>query len=168
MFYDKILYLRALLGFVSRQEAEEFLKSSEVGTFLIRFSDSELGGVTVAWSSREWWWCWWWWWWWWWGVELMWDKKGSRLISRLDLFSVHETTQEKEVAMLQPFTRKDLMIRSLPDRIHDCHQMINLYPNIQKDQAFGKYYSSPPETVNENWVLKSLHCLFPPRWFLLR
>ena len=49
--------------------------------------------------------------------------------------------------MLQPFTRKDLMIRSLPDRIHDCHQMINLYPNMPKDQAFGKYYSSPPETV---------------------
>ena len=44
---------RALLGFVSRQEAEEFLKASEVGTFLIRFSDSELGGVTVAWSSCE-------------------------------------------------------------------------------------------------------------------
>ena len=42
---------RALLGFVSRQEAEDFLKSSDVGTFLIRFSDSELGGVTVAWSS---------------------------------------------------------------------------------------------------------------------
>ena len=44
-------HFRALLGFVSRQEAEEFLKSSEVGTFLIRFSDSELGGVTVAWGS---------------------------------------------------------------------------------------------------------------------
>jgi len=49
--------------------------------------------------------------------------------------------------MLQPFTRKDLMIRSLADRIHDCPQMNNLYPNIPKDQAFGKYYSSPPETV---------------------
>ena len=49
--------------------------------------------------------------------------------------------------MLQPFTRKDLMIRSLPDRIHDCHQMKNLYPNMPKDTAFGKYYSSPPETV---------------------
>merc|ERR1711953_723102 len=39
------------------------------------------------------------------------------------------------------------MIRSLPDRIHDCHQMKNLYPNMPKDTAFGKYYSSPPETV---------------------
>ena len=71
----------------------------------------------------------------------------SVIIHKKLLFSVSETTQEKEVAMLQPFTRKDLMIRSLPDRIHDCGQMINLYPNIPKDQAFGKYYSSPPETV---------------------
>ena len=86
------------------------------------------------------------------------------------------------------FSRKDLMIRGLPDRIHDCHQMNMLYPSIPKvdliymflflflllfllvlrediypsqqalfnrilifgtfqDQAFGKYYSSPPETV---------------------
>ena len=55
--------------------------------------------------------------------------------------------------MLQPFTRKDLMIRSLPDRIHDCPQMNNLYPNIPKDQAFGKYYSSPPETVDSKSIL---------------
>ena len=127
--YNQHILFRALLGFVSRQEAEEFLKTSEVGTFLIRFSDSELGGVTVAWSSRE-----------------------STLVVSLSLsitsnISVNETTQEKEVAMLQPFTRKDLMIRSLPDRIHDCHQMKNLYPNMPKDTAFGKYYSSPPETV---------------------
>ena len=57
----------ALLGFVSRQQAEEYLQASEVrfrlfctspakpevGTFLIRFSDSELGGVTVAWISSK-------------------------------------------------------------------------------------------------------------------
>jgi len=104
----------ALLGFVSRQQAEEYLRASEPGTFLIRFSDSELGGVTVAW------------------------------------FSLNEDTNQKEVSMLQPYTRKDLMIRSLADRIHDCHQMIMLYPNHPKDQAIGKYYSSPPETVARN------------------
>ena len=41
----------ALLGFISRVEAEEYLHKSENGTFLIRFSDSELGGVTVAWIT---------------------------------------------------------------------------------------------------------------------
>ena len=132
---------------MSRQEAEEFLKASEVGTFLIRFSDSELGGVTVAWSSCE--------------------YKNSLYLVLKCTISVNETSQEKEVAMLQPFTRKDLMIRSLPDRIHDCHQMINLYPNIPKDQAFGKYYSSPPETVTRvllyyyygGWMPSSTHRL---------
>ena len=82
----------------------------------------------MAWSSRE-------------------STPVSLALSVSSDISVNETTQEKEVAMLQPFTRKDLMIRSLPDRIHDCHQMKNLYPNMPKDTAFGKYYSSPPETV---------------------
>ena len=123
--------------------------------------------------------------------------------------------------------RKDLMIRGLPDRIHDCHQMNMLYPSIPKvnlmlvlmimviirlwsdycqimittsihlyiqhsstliiamrawsklesyklfdapikilisekfqDQAFGKYYSSPPETV--------LRTMIAWRWWYLR
>ena len=123
---------------MSRQEAEEFLKSSDVGTFLIRFSDSELGGVTVAWSSCEY------------------SKSMLNYFFQNISILVNETTQDKEVAMLQPFTRKDLMIRSLPDRIHDCHQMINLYPNMPKDQAFGKYYSSPPETVLTDLIWSNL------------
>ena len=44
-------FIRLLMGFISRQEAEDFLHKSENGTFLIRFSDSELGGVTVAWIT---------------------------------------------------------------------------------------------------------------------
>ncbi len=39
------------MGFISRQEAEEYLHKSENETFLVRFSDSELGGVTVAWIT---------------------------------------------------------------------------------------------------------------------
>ena len=39
-------------GFITRTEAERKLYgSNQVGTFLIRFSDSELGGVTVAWLT---------------------------------------------------------------------------------------------------------------------
>lgn len=95
-----------LMGFISRQEAEDFLHKSENGTFLIRFSDSELGGVTVAWITV--------------------NEAGHR-----------------EVAMLQPFTRKDLMIRSLPDRLKDCPQVIQIqYLPIIEDivkQAFKKF-----------------------------
>ena len=35
-------------GFISRQAAENALLDKPSGTFLLRFSDSELGGVTIA------------------------------------------------------------------------------------------------------------------------
>jgi len=37
-----------VMGFVSKQRADELLKSKDHGCFLLRFSDSELGGVTIA------------------------------------------------------------------------------------------------------------------------
>lgn len=43
--------------------------------------------------------------------------------------------------MLQPFTSKDFAIRSLADRISDLSHLVYLYPDIPKDQAFGKYYN---------------------------
>ena len=48
------------------------------------------------------------------------------------MFLVSDATGQREVAMLQPFTRKDLVIRSLPDRLNDCPQMLYLYPDIPK------------------------------------
>ena len=39
----------SILGFVGRTQAEEMLAATSAGTFLLRFSDSELGGITIAW-----------------------------------------------------------------------------------------------------------------------
>ena len=50
----------------------------------------------------------------------------------LHILLVNEASGQREVAMLQPFTRKDLVIRSLPDRLNDCPQMLYLYPDIPK------------------------------------
>ena len=94
------------MGFISRQEAEDFLHKSENGTFLIRFSDSELGGVTVAWITV--------------------NEAGHR-----------------EVAMLQPFTRKDLMIRSLPDRLKDCPQVSFSFKSTSFDKWNFIPYTKP-------------------------
>ena len=44
---------RALHGFLTRQQTEEYLNKSPNGTFLIRFSDSEPGGVTIAWITGK-------------------------------------------------------------------------------------------------------------------
>ncbi|KAJ8920971.1 hypothetical protein NQ315_015765 [Exocentrus adspersus] len=43
----------AIMGFVRKKQAEELLSSCTCGTFLLRFSDSELGGITIAWISES-------------------------------------------------------------------------------------------------------------------
>ena len=37
-----------IMGFVMKQAAEKMLEQQQNGCFLLRFSDSELGGVTIA------------------------------------------------------------------------------------------------------------------------
>ncbi|XP_034990168.1 signal transducer and activator of transcription 5B [Zootoca vivipara] len=39
----------AILGFVNKQQAHNLLINKPDGTFLLRFSDSEIGGITIAW-----------------------------------------------------------------------------------------------------------------------
>jgi SH2 domain len=43
------LICSTIVGFVGRKQTEDMLKQCLRGTFLLRFSDSELGGVTIAW-----------------------------------------------------------------------------------------------------------------------
>ena len=43
----------AIMGFVDRKYAEDLLKASAPGTFLLRFSDSELGGVIIAYKPQD-------------------------------------------------------------------------------------------------------------------
>lgn len=50
-----------------------------------------------------------------------------------------------EVFSLQPFTSRDLMLRSLADRILDLSQLQFLYPNVAKNDVFSKYYTKPGE-----------------------
>jgi len=42
----------SVMGFVWRRQAEEMLSKRSSGSFLLRYSDSELGGVTVAWIAE--------------------------------------------------------------------------------------------------------------------
>ncbi|CAN0016571.1 unnamed protein product [Bubo scandiacus] len=96
---------RLIIGFISKQYVCKLLSTEPDGTFLLRFSDSEIGGVTIAHVIR--------------------GKDGS-----------------SQVENIQPFSAKDLSIRSLGDRIRDLWgQLRNLYPNTPKDQAFGSHYN---------------------------
>ncbi|XP_029171422.1 signal transducer and activator of transcription 5B [Nylanderia fulva] len=42
-----------ILGFIRKKKAEEILATCPPGTFLMRFSDSELGGITIAWVGDQ-------------------------------------------------------------------------------------------------------------------
>ncbi|KAG8006801.1 Signal transducer and activator of transcription 5B [Nibea albiflora] len=58
---DKVLWpqlcdainMKAILGFVNKQQAQDMLMSKPNGTFLLRFSDSEIGGITIAWVAEN-------------------------------------------------------------------------------------------------------------------
>ncbi|XP_072349799.1 signal transducer and activator of transcription 5B-like isoform X2 [Scyliorhinus torazame] len=93
-----------ILGFVSKQYANRLLNQRVNGTFLLRFSDSEIGGITIAWIDDS--------------------EKGGR-----------------QVFNVQPFTTKDLTIRSLGDRVRDIERLLYLYPSRPKDEEFKKYYT---------------------------
>ncbi|XP_065195187.1 signal transducer and activator of transcription 5B-like [Sycon ciliatum] len=97
-----------IAGFVSRQQAEDMLLSEPLhDNFILRFSDSEVGGLTTAYSM------------------------------------VNPNTGVREVYHLQPWTARDFTVRALADRIHDLAELRCVYPNVDKDEVFGKYYTPP-------------------------
>eukprot|EP00102_Acyrthosiphon_pisum_P023888 XP_016661098.1 PREDICTED: signal transducer and activator of transcription 5B-like [Acyrthosiphon pisum] len=117
----------AIMGFIRKSDAENMLTRYATGTFLLRFSDSELGGLTVAWTASN----------------------------------------DYEVFSLHPFSAKDLSIRNVADRLLDLTYLTKLYPNIDKDLAFGKYYTQSPNIstpVTNNGYVKPLLVTHVPGW----
>ncbi|KAM4563255.1 signal transducer and activator of transcription 6 [Odontesthes bonariensis] len=96
-----------IFGFIGKQHLHLILKNSPNGTFLLRFSDSEIGGITIAYIAAEG------------GVQ--------------------------RIQNIQPFTKRDLEIRSLGDRIRDIQEITYLYPEKTKHDAFQKFYSGPQQ-----------------------
>ncbi|XP_047435770.1 signal transducer and activator of transcription 6 [Mugil cephalus] len=96
-----------IFGFIGKQHLHLILKDRPDGTFLLRFSDSEIGGITIA------------------------------YVCSLE-------TGGQKVQNIQPFTKRDLDIRSLGDRIRDINEITHLYPNFPKHEVFKKFYSETP------------------------
>uniref|UniRef100_A0A671XRD8 Signal transducer and activator of transcription 6, interleukin-4 induced n=1 Tax=Sparus aurata TaxID=8175 RepID=A0A671XRD8_SPAAU len=93
-----------IFGFIGKQHLHLILKDRPNGTFLLRFSDSEIGGITIAYVSAS--------------------ENGGQKIQNI-----------------QPFTKRDLDIRSLGDRIRDIGHITHLYPEFPKHEVFKKFYT---------------------------
>ncbi|XP_052003871.1 signal transducer and activator of transcription 1-like [Xyrauchen texanus] len=112
-----------IMGFLSKEQEKALLKDKLPGTFLLRFSETcRDGGITITW------------------VE-------------------HSQNGEPVMHSTKTFTRSDLVIISLPNIIRDYHltsvekvpvnPLIYLYPDIPRDVAFGRYFTSPSDAKRE-------------------
>ncbi|EHH21539.1 hypothetical protein EGK_04632 [Macaca mulatta] len=114
------LISRCIMGFISKERERALLKDQQPGTFLLRFSESSReGAITFTWVERS--------------------QNGG----------------EPYFHAVEPYTKKELSAVTFPDIIRNYKVMAAenipenplkfLYPNIDKDHAFGKYYSRPKE-----------------------
>ncbi|NXJ06410.1 STAT1 protein, partial [Odontophorus gujanensis] len=105
-----------IMGFISKDKERALLKDQRPGTFLLRFSESSReGAITFTW------------------VE------GS------------QNGKSPQFHSVEPYTKKELSAVTFPDIIRNYKVMAAenipenplrfLYPDIPKDNAFGKYYS---------------------------
>ncbi|XP_028264893.1 signal transducer and activator of transcription 6 isoform X2 [Parambassis ranga] len=109
-----------IFGFIGKQHLHLILQDRPNGTFLLRFSDSEIGGITIAYVSAS--------------------ENGGQKIQNI-----------------QPFTKRDLEIRSLGDRIRDINHITHLYPEFSKHDVFRKFYSEPQLPHNPGYIPVTLH-----------
>lgn len=93
------------MGFVTKQAAESMLLQKQSGCFLLRFSDSELGGITIAYVRKS----------------DPYRKKVFFINSKFVLIQIDFflLTESPIVSMVAPFTMKDLSQRSMADVIFD-------------------------------------------------
>ncbi|CAN0015404.1 unnamed protein product [Bubo scandiacus] len=103
-----------ILGFVSRKQEKKLLKGKRTGTFLIRFSESVLGGVTCTWVEHP--------------------TSGPPAFRAV----VPYTTAELASLALPDIIRdyQLLVEENIPE-----NPLQFLYPDTPRDEAFGPYYS---------------------------
>lgn len=148
------LHRSHIIGFVTKAKEKSLLKKKQRGTFMLRFSESVVGGITFSWVdidmngqisfSVQWL-----------KNATWWQLKIQN--SKLAFFPLTKTFQpflfvgEPEVNTVQPFTKVDLSQIPFHEIIRNFlilelgnipeNPLVYLYPNSPRDEAFGKYYS---------------------------
>lgn len=117
-----------IYGFVGKKGCVDLLLGSTyneprpIGTFLLRYSETELGGISIAWVSSS-------------------QATNNNNFIQVWQRNSPTNTSANVIMHLQPFLSKDLQTRSLADRIRDLNDLVTLFPNLPKDEAFGAHYT---------------------------
>jgi hypothetical protein len=103
-------------GFQSRRETELKLSASDVGTFIIRFSETKPSFLAIAWVNNA-------------------DGggNGGNLGKRIG----HCLVECRPSGFVVAFPTGALMYLKLAELLHNLKKLVNLYPSLHKDQAFS-------------------------------
>ncbi|XP_061545205.1 signal transducer and activator of transcription 2 isoform X1 [Phycodurus eques] len=101
-----------IMGFVSKCKEKILLKKKQRGTFLIRFSESVIGGITFSWVENT--------------------ATGDPEVKTIQPFTKNDLSQIPFHEIIRHF----LILKDVPQ-----NPLLYLYPNTPKDEAFGKYYA---------------------------
>ncbi|XP_044282992.1 signal transducer and activator of transcription 4 isoform X2 [Varanus komodoensis] len=110
-----------IMGFVSKEKERGLLKDKMPGTFLLRFSESNLGGITFTWVSQS--------------------ENGEVNFHSIEPYNKGRLTALPFADILRDY--KVILADNVPE-----NPLKYLYPDIPKDKAFGKHYSSQPSEVS--------------------
>uniref|UniRef100_A0A8U7M454 Signal transducer and activator of transcription n=1 Tax=Corvus moneduloides TaxID=1196302 RepID=A0A8U7M454_CORMO len=111
-----------IMGFVSKEKERILLKDKTPGTFLLRFSESNLGGITFTWVDQL--------------------ENGDVTFHSVEPYNKGRLSALPFADILRDY--KVIMADNVPE-----NPLKYLYPDIPKDKAFGKHYSCQP---NEGWA----------------
>uniref|UniRef100_A0A8C0EYK4 Signal transducer and activator of transcription n=1 Tax=Bubo bubo TaxID=30461 RepID=A0A8C0EYK4_BUBBB len=111
-----------VMGFVSKEKERILLKDKTPGTFLLRFSESNLGGITFTWVDQL--------------------ENGDVTFHSVEPYNKGRLSALPFADILRDY--KVIMADNVPE-----NPLKYLYPDIPKDKAFGKHYSCQP---NEGWA----------------
>ncbi|XP_042359747.1 signal transducer and activator of transcription 2 isoform X2 [Plectropomus leopardus] len=103
-----------IMGFVSKGKEKSLLKKKQRGTFLLRFSESIIGGITFSWVENT--------------------INGEPEVKTVQPFTKVDLCQIPFSEIIRNF--QILEAENIPE-----NPLLYLYPNTPKDEAFGKYYS---------------------------
>ncbi|XP_074974128.1 signal transducer and activator of transcription 4 isoform X2 [Caretta caretta] len=110
-----------IMGFVSKEKERVLLRDKMPGTFLLRFSESNLGGITFTWVDQS--------------------ENGEVRFHSVEPYNKGRLTALPFADILRDY--KVILADNVPE-----NPLKYLYPDIPKDKAFGKYYSCQPNEVS--------------------
>uniref|UniRef100_A0A8C8RUV5 Signal transducer and activator of transcription n=1 Tax=Pelusios castaneus TaxID=367368 RepID=A0A8C8RUV5_9SAUR len=108
-----------IMGFVSRRRERQLLKRKQMGTFLLRFSEScRDGGITCSWVEPA--------------------ENGDPKVCSVEPYTKRELSSLALADIIHDY--QFLVAENIPE-----NPLKFLYPGTPRDEAFGKYYSERRE-----------------------